>query len=158
MTDTTCPSCERPLPPGRLLCALRLRVRGGRGHGPAPAARAGRPLGLAAAALALASAVVVALLLIGGDGGEPAARGAPSAAHLEAVLSDHPLTKRAAERILEERYFPVPDDDESDVHCSGRVPKPAHSVRRCYVTYPGGIQRRVAVLTTANGSEVLSNP
>jgi hypothetical protein len=126
--------------------------------GAAPRVRPGRTaLGFAAAGLALVSAVVVAVVLIGGDGGGPAARGAPSAAHL-AVLSEHPLTRRAAERILEERFLPVPDDDESDVQCSSRVPKPAHSVRRCYVTYPGGTQRRVVVLTTANGSEVLSNP
>jgi hypothetical protein len=115
-----------------------------------------RALGLGAAALALASAVVVAVLLIGGDGGETVARGAPSA-HLP-VLAEHPLSRLAVERRLEERLLPVPDDDESDVHCSGRVPRPAHSVRLCDVTYPGGSQRRVVVLTTANGAEVLSQP
>ena len=42
--------------------------------------------------------------------------------------------------------------------CSGRIPKPAHSVRRCRVHYPGGAERRIVVLTNARGAEVLSRP
>ena len=53
---------------------------------------------------------------------------------------------------------PIPDDDEADVTCSGRIPKPAHSVRRCRIHYPGGAERRIAVLTNARGAEVLSRP
>ena len=48
--------------------------------------------------------------------------------------------------------------DEADVSCSGRIAKPAHSVRRCRVHYPGGAERRIAVLTNARGAEVLSKP
>jgi hypothetical protein len=74
------------------------------------------------------------------------------------VLSERPLSTRAAERLLEDRYLPVPDDDEADVHCSERIPKPAHSVRRCRVTYPAGVQRAIVLLTNARGAEVLSEP
>ena len=69
-----------------------------------------------------------------------------------------PLSRRALERSLEARYLPIPDDDEADVSCSGRIPKPAHSVRRCRVHYPGGAERRIVVLTNARGAEVLSRP
>jgi hypothetical protein len=60
--------------------------------------------------------------------------------------------------VLGERYLSVPDDDETDVRCGRREPKPAHSVRRCEILYRGGIDRTVVVITNANGSEVLSRP
>jgi hypothetical protein len=74
------------------------------------------------------------------------------------VLSERPLSNRAAERILEERYLPVQDDDQADVQCSGRIAKPAHSVRRCRVIYPEGGERTIVLLTNARGAEVLSEP
>jgi hypothetical protein len=74
------------------------------------------------------------------------------------VLSERPLSRRALERVLEDRYLPVPDDDEADVHCSGRIAKPAHSVRRCEVIYSEGVRRGIVLLTNARGAEVLSEP
>jgi hypothetical protein len=127
-----------------------------------PARRLPRPdritLAFGAVATAfVAIAVALAVVLIGGGASDDSAGGTPAAAHMT-VISKHPLGRRAAERILEERYLPIPDDDEADVTCSGRIPKPAHSVRRCRVHYPGGIERRVVVLTNARGAEVLSKP
>jgi hypothetical protein len=78
-----------------------------------------------------------------------------SSARLE-VLSRHPLSTPAAERALEERFLAVPDDDEADVSCSGRQARPAHSVRRCHVVYPGGTERLVVLITNARGAEVIS--
>ena len=106
---------------------------------------------------ALIAIAVVGVAAIGGGGGEEAAAGSEAQAHLE-VLSPHPMSTRAAERVLTERYLAMPDDDETDVHCSGREPRPAHSVRRCAIRYPGGTTRTVVVITTASGSEVLSEP
>jgi hypothetical protein len=101
---------------------------------------------------------VAGAALIGGgeDDDTPAGDSAPQA-HLD-VLSDHPLATRAAERLLKRRYIGVRNDESASVRCSGRVPKPAHSVRRCIVHYPGGVERRVVLLTSANGAEVLSKP
>jgi hypothetical protein len=117
-----------------------------------------------AAVLAGAALIGVAVAGVvgigGGDGEEAAARGGPQPRHLD-VLSDHPLSTPATERVLTRRYLPIPDDDESDVSCSRREPRPAHSVRRCHILYPGGTDhsiRTVVVITTANGSEVLSEP
>jgi hypothetical protein len=105
----------------------------------------------------VALAIAAAVLLSGGGGGDQTASGATAGFHLT-ILSQHPLGRRAAERLLEERYVPIRDDDTASVRCSGRIPKPAHSVRRCMVRYPGGVERRVVLLTTANGAEVLSKP
>ena len=70
-----------------------------------------------------------------------------------------PLSRRGRwSGLLEARYLPIPDDDEADVTCSGRIPKPAHSVRRCQVRYPGGVERRIVILTNGRGQEVLSKP
>ena len=157
MTDTACPSCDAPAAPGARRCAT-CGYRFVEDASAAPRPRIGRrELGLGAAALSAAATALLAIVLIGGEGGgETVAGGAPSA-HLP-VLSEHPLSRLALERILEERLLPVPDDDEADVHCSGRIAKPAHSVRRCEVTYPGGTRNRFVVLTTARGAEVLSRP
>ena len=159
MTDTTCPSCDAPAPARARACArcgYRFFEDGGPAdHLPRPNRTA---LTLGAAATALVIAVIAAVLLLtGGGGGDDTASGATVSYHLP-VLSRDPLSRRAAERLLEERYLPVQDDDEADVTCSGRIPEPAHSVRRCTVHYPGGSERRIAVLTNALGVEVLSKP
>lgn len=109
---------------------------------------------LAVAAAAVAIGVAGVLVTRGGDEGETAGVTDASSARLE-LLSEHPLSKLNAERLLEERFLPVPDDDESDVTCSGRVPRPAYSVRRCHVLYPGGSERVVVLITNASGAEVL---
>jgi hypothetical protein len=111
------------------------------------------------AAGALAAVAAVLLVSRGGDESKAdrSARDTTPTAHLE-VLSPHPLATRATERLLTERYLAVPDDDETDVRCAAREPMPAHSVRRCRVLYPGGVNRTVVVITNANGAEVLSEP
>jgi hypothetical protein len=109
---------------------------------------------MAAVTLVIA-AIAVTVLVAGGDGDHTAS--ADAAVHLT-VLSEKPLGRLALERVLEDRYLPVPDDDEADVTCSARTPEPARSVRLCRVHYPGGAERRIAVLTNARGAEVLSKP
>lgn len=110
---------------------------------------------------ALVAIAVAGVAAIGsGDGEDAVAGDQPEPAHLD-VLSKHPLSTSATERVLTRRYLPIPDDDESDVSCSRREPRPAHSVRRCHILYPGGTDhsiRTVVVITTANGAEVLSEP
>jgi hypothetical protein len=156
---TTCPSCDAPAPDRARACArcgYRFFEDGGPAeHLPRPD-RTALTLGAAATALVI-TAIVAAVLLTGGGEGDDTASGATASAHLT-ILSQHPLSRRPLERLLEERYLPIPDDDEADVTCSGRIPKPAHSVRRCRVHYPGGAERRIAVLTNARGAEVLSKP
>jgi hypothetical protein len=158
MTDPTCPSCDAPAPARARVCArcgYRFFEDGGAAdHLPRPD-RAVLTVAAGAAALVIL-AVAAVLLVTGGDASESTAVATP-APHLT-VLSQDPLTKRALERVLEERYLPVPDDDEADVTCSRRIPEPAHSVRRCSVHYPGGAERRIAILTNARGAEVLSKP
>jgi len=164
MTETACPNCDAPAPPGASRCArcgYRFLEDG------APPIRRPRPSGrgLAAAlcAVALAAIAVSAAIVLGDRGGDDdtaMAVALPQPAHLD-VLSDHPLNRRGIERVLTERYLAVPDDDETDVRCAPREPAPAHSVRRCHILYPGGTDhtiRTVVVITTANGSEVLSEP
>jgi hypothetical protein len=157
MTDTTCPRCDAPAPAGARDCS-RCGYQFVEGGAPRPPLPRPRPVALGAAAVA--ALALAAVLVAGGGGGgadEEGADGEPVVTHLQ-VLAEHPLSTRAAERLLEDRYFPVPDDDESDVGCSERIPKPAHSVRRCTLRYPGGTERTVVLLTTANGAEVLSKP
>jgi hypothetical protein len=159
VTDTTCPSCDAPAPARARACAscgYRFYEDGG------PAAHLPRPdratLTVGAGVAVLVAVIAGAILLFtGGGGGEGTAAGATAASHLT-ILSNHPLGRLALERNLEARYLPVPDDDEADVTCSGRIPKPAHSVRRCLIVYPGGQGRRVSVITNARGAEVLSRP
>ena len=159
MTDTTCPSCDAPAPAGARRCGRcgyefledgGATLRRPRPSGPVVAA-------IVAGGALLAVAVAGVAAIGGGEGEEAAAGGGAQGAHLE-VLSPHPMSNRAAERVLTERYLAMPDDDETDVHCSGREPRPAHSVRRCAILYPGGTTRTVVVITTASGSEVLSEP
>jgi len=155
---TTCPGCDAPAPPGARECArcgYRFFEDGGPAdHLPRPD-RATVALGAAAAAVVIA-VIAVTVLLTGGGGGDDTAA-ADATVHLT-VLSEKPLGRLALERVLEARYLPVPDDDEADVTCSARIPQPAHSVRRCRVHYPGGAERRIAVLTNARGAEVLTKP
>ena len=163
MTDTTCPSCDAPAPPGACRCArcgYRFLEDGGTARRPPRPSGLGVVAALAACALA-AVALAGALIARGGDdAGEVAAVDSPQPVHLD-VLSPHPLSTLDTERALTQRYLAIPDDDESDVRCSRREPRPAHSVRRCHILYPGGTDhtiRTVVVITTANGSEVLSEP
>jgi ribosomal protein L40E len=158
MTDTTCPSCDAPTPARARACA-RCGYRfletgeGERTH-PRPS---GRQLGVALGVGALVAAVTVAgVALIGADEDRStAANRASPPARLE-VLSPRPLATRAAERVLKQRYIGVRNDESAFVQCSGREARPAHSVRRCVVHYPGGQERTFVLLTNASGAEVLS--
>jgi hypothetical protein len=155
MTDITCPSCDAPAPARARRCE-RCGYRFVEEGTPAPRPRPGR-----AAVAGVAALVVVAGAAIvagrGGEEGETAPRGDAARARLE-VLSDRPLARRAAERLLEARFVSVADDDGADVRCSDREPRPAHSVRRCQVIYPNGQEGTIVLLTNANGAEVMSEP
>jgi hypothetical protein len=155
---TTCPSCDAPAPERARACArcgYRFFEDGGPArHLPRPDRAALTVGGGVAAFVALVVAIFV--LVGGGSGGDETASATPRE-HLT-ILAQHPLSRRPLERLLEERYLPIPDDDEADVTCSGRIPKPAHSVRRCRIHYPGGAEREIAVLTNARGAELLSSP
>ena len=158
MADTTCPSCDAPAAARARACprcGYRFYEDGGPAdHLPRPD-RTTLTVGASVAAL-VALVIAVVVLVSGGDGSDETASATPRE-HLT-ILSQRPLSRLPLERLLEERYLPVPDDDEADVTCSGRIPKPAHSVRRCRVHYPGGAERRIAVLTNARGAEVLTKP
>lgn len=156
MTDTTCPSCDALAPAGArscTRCGYRFLEAG-----PGPRERPSlRPVALCAGALAVAgAAAVLAVGALGGGDGDVARSSEPQA-HLD-IISEHPISTPAAEGLLKQRYIGTRNDESASVRCSGRVPKPAHSVRRCLVHYPGGIERRVILLTTANGAEVISKP
>jgi hypothetical protein len=157
VSDTACPSCNAPAPPGARACA-RCGYEFLEGGGGRPAARPGAARVLAGA-VAVTGAVIAGVLLIGGgDGEEPQpAAGLDTSRRLE-VLSGRPLPTRAVERRLEARFTAMRDDDSAAVRCSEREAKPAHSVRRCRVRYPSGIERIVVLLTNAKGNEVLSEP
>jgi ribosomal protein L40E len=157
MTDTTCPSCDAPAAAGARGCA-RCGYRFLEAGPGAPERPSLRPVALYGAALAAAGVATVLLALgaLGGGDGD-VARSSEPLPHLD-VISEHPISRPLAERLLKRRYFGTRNDESASVRCSGRVPKPAHSVRRCLVHYPGGIERRVVLLTTANGAEVISKP
>jgi ribosomal protein L40E len=156
MTDTTCPSCDAPAPAGARSCA-RCGYRFLEA-GPGPRERPSlRPVAVYAGALAVAgAAAVLAVGALGGGGGD-LARSSELQTHLD-ILSEHPISTPDAERLLKRRYIGTRNDESASVRCSARVPKPAHSVRRCIVHYPGGIERTVVLLTSANGAEVISKP
>jgi len=156
MTDTTCPSCDAPAPAGARSCSRCgyrfLEAGPGPRERPSP-----QPVALGGAALAVAVvAAVLAVNALGTGDGDATRSSEPQ--HQLAILAQHPVATRAAERLLERRYFGARDDESATVHCSSRIPKPAHSVRRCVVHYPGGVERRVVLLTSANGAEVISEP
>jgi hypothetical protein len=109
-----------------------------------------------AAGAAIVAAATVALVARGsGDAAESAPSESAQRRHLE-VLSARPLSTGAVERLLERRFLPASDDDESNVTCSEREPRPAYSIRHCIVRYPGGTERQVVMLTDASGAEVLT--
>jgi hypothetical protein len=161
VADATCPNCDSPAP-ARARSCLHCGYTFVEDAGPFPRrprerrGLSGRALAAGGAAAAAVAVALVLLLSGGGTSEEPAAVAGPST-HLP-VLAEHPLGRRALERVLEERFLPVPDDDQADVTCSARIPEPAHSLRRCRVAYPGFVGRDVVVLTTAAGAEVLSEP
>jgi hypothetical protein len=120
--------------------------------------RPGRVLvALAAVAAAVAAAV---LLIAGGDDGRStdvdAGRAPDPPRVLTELLSEHPLSRREAERRLEERFTSERDDDTAAARCAGREPRPAHAIRRCVILYPHSGARQVVVLLDARGREVLS--
>jgi hypothetical protein len=156
MTDPTCPSCDAPAPARARSCA-RCGYRFVEDAGPArrPPRPGRKQVALGIGAALAAAGIALAVAALGGGGDEDTARGAASATHLE-VLSRHPLSTRAAERAIEDRFITLRDDDSAAARCSGRIPKPAHSVRRCRLRYPTGDERIIILLTTANGAEVLS--
>ena len=158
MTDTTCPSCDAPAPAGSHRCSrCGYRFLEGGGGRPRPHPRVSR---FAAGAGAVAAVAVLAIVLTSGDD-RRSATPEPVTSHLD-ILSRHPLGNAAVERRLEQRFLGVRKYDESAfVHCSRRIPQPAHSVRRCLVSYPGypgAGTLTVVLLTTANGAEVISEP
>jgi hypothetical protein len=109
---------------------------------------------------AIAAAVTAAVVLIpGGDDAQPIDV-EPGRADLPRVrtslLSNHPLSTRAAERRLEARFTSERDDDSAAARCSGREPRPAHAIRHCSIRYPNGSRRAVVVLLDARGRELLS--
>jgi ribosomal protein L40E len=156
MTDTTCPSCDAPAAAGARSCA-RCGYRFLEA-GPGPRERPSlRPVAIGGGALALAALAAVLAVSAIGTGDDGVARSSEPESHL-ALLSRHPLPTGTAERLLERRYFGTRNDESAAVSCTARIPKPAHSVRRCIVHYPGGIERRVVLLTSANGAEIISKP
>jgi hypothetical protein len=154
MSETSCPSCDTPAAPAARSCArcgYSFVEDGGRAWPERARTLPARPL---ASVAGLAALAVAGAALLGG-GGDPV--DADASPHLQ-VVSDHPLSTGAAERLLEDRYTPLRDDDTAAVSCSGREAKPAHSVRRCEVRYASGVERRVVLITNARGAEVLSKP
>jgi hypothetical protein len=104
--------------------------------------------------------MVTAAVLVSGGGDErrdTTAAALSTSRRLE-ILSDRPLATHTAERRLESRFTAMRDDDSAAVSCAEREAKPAHSVRRCSVRYPSGIERTVVLLTNARGNEVISEP
>jgi hypothetical protein len=158
MTDTTCPRCDAPAPPGARGCARCgysfLEDAGPGRRAPRPSTRQA-VVGVGATAVVAVAVAGVALLTGRGEGGAVASDS--SGTQLDRLAS-HPISTPAAERLLERRYFGTRNDESASVSCSGRIAAPAHSVRRCLVHYPSGIERRVVLVTTANGQEVITEP
>jgi hypothetical protein len=156
MSDTSCPSCNAPAGPGARVCGRCGYRFVERGSERSPGPGLGRALAVVAAVAAVA---VVAAFVIGGGDDEPSR---DRVADLDAprrleVISERPLATRDAELLLEERFTALlRDDDSAAVRCSEREPRPAHSLRRCQVRYPSGMERTIVVLTNASGTEVLS--
>ena len=157
MTDTTCPSCDAPAPAGARRCSgcgYRF-VEDGPGLRERPSLKPAAFGGSALAALAVGVVLAASAVSTGDD--DNSARSGPPQRHLD-VLAEHPLGGRAAERLLAQLYIGPRDAGSASVDCTRRVAKPAHSVRRCIVRDAGGRERRVVLITTANGAEVISNP
>jgi hypothetical protein len=71
------------------------------------------------------------------------------------VLSRRPLSGRAAEARLEERFGSAGDDDTAAARCSALQPRPAHAIRWCRIRYAHGGERTVIVLSNPKGYELL---
>jgi hypothetical protein len=116
-------------------------------------------LSLAAGVLAAATAAVL-LVALGGreaDDAGPERRGvaADRVRTGPEVLSRRPLSARAAERRLEERFVSPRDDDSASARCSALEPRPAHAIRWCRIRYARGGERTVIVLSNPQGFELL---
>jgi hypothetical protein len=146
----SCPNCDATAP-------ARARVCPACGYRFLEDRRPGRALAAAAAIAAVVAAAVV--LIPGGDDVQvdvEAGRAADSPRVPTELLSNHPLSTRAAERQLEARFTPLRNDDTAAARCSAREPRPAHAIRHCMIRYPNGVERPVVVLTDARGRELLS--
>jgi hypothetical protein len=114
---------------------------------------------LAGAAGALVAAAVAALLVtLGGADADDAGQDPPSAEERRRgpeVLARNPLSARAAERRLEERYGSAGDDDTASASCDALQPRPAHAIRWCRIRYAHGGERTVIVLSNPQGHELL---
>jgi hypothetical protein len=84
-----------------------------------------------------------------------AGRASDSPRVLTELISNHPLSRRAAERWLTAR-FTLGDDETAAARCSAREPRPAHAIRHCRIRYPSGASRPIVVLLDARGRELLS--
>jgi hypothetical protein len=118
------------------------------------------PAALALAAGALTAAVAAALSVTlggedaGGAGQDPPRAAEPSRPAPE-VLARHPLSTRAAERRLEERYGGAGEDHAASARCSALQPRPAHAIRWCRIGYAYGGERTVIVLSDPHGYELI---
>lgn len=159
MSDASCPHCDAPSAREARRCA-RCGYSFVEGGGAAPVRLPRRALATVGLGAAVALAAAVAIVALGGEreneSGDPA-DGLRTVRRLE-VISERPLRTAAAERALEELFVAPRDDDTAAVRCSRREARPAHSVRRCRIRYPSGIERRIVVITNAGGTEVLSEP
>jgi zinc ribbon protein len=149
--EISCPNCDAPAP-------ARARVCAACGYRFLEDRRPGRALLAAAAVAALVAAAVI--VIPGGDDApstDVEAGRAPDSPRVPTeLLSNHPLSRRAAERRLEARFTSLRDDDSAAARCSARLPRPAHAIRHCRIRYPNGGQRAVVVLLDARGRELLS--
>jgi hypothetical protein len=113
---------------------------------------------LSAGVAAGLTAVGIAVAL---GGGEPDDAGGASggASHGRRagpeLLSRHPLSARAAERRLEERFASQRGHDSASAHCSALEPRPAHAIRRCRIRFTRGDVWTVIVLSNPQGFELL---
>jgi hypothetical protein len=105
-------------------------------------------------AVGVAALGLAAVLAIPEGGGDPRSTANERRAGPD-VLSEHPLSGRAAERRLEERFTSFRDDDSASASCSALEPRPAHAIRWCRIHYPGGTERTVIVLSHPQGRELL---
>jgi hypothetical protein len=128
----------------------------------APGGAEGRRYATFSLAAGLLAAATAAALLVALDGGEadeagPDRRGAAADRVRTGpeVLSRSPLSARAAERRLEERFVSPRDDDTASASCSALEPRPAHAIRWCRIRYAHGGERTVIVLSNPQGYELL---
>jgi hypothetical protein len=113
---------------------------------------------LAAAGIGVAAAAALWAVPFGGEEVADAGRDRPRTAGARSgpeVLARHPLSARAAERRLEERFGSAGDDDTASARCSALQPRPAHAIRWCRIRYAHGGERTVIVLSNPQGHELL---